>query len=264
MAEPRRDFSYMEGWGDEFHEEADVELVVEGVAMVAHSTILSQSDILRSAIRDTSNPEGRIKIESLFAECTVADVDLFLSQVYVTSQRIPEDQLPRVGKIMDLAMRCGFHSLANRALNTLTNSQSVYGGGFASKLQWMKPEEMCYWLDICNKTGHEGLEKAFHSLLSTNHLFTSTPEWASVQTLLEKNPKLMVSILRTVSAQLRRWEDGSGFNLEVKCQGCSQRSQTLSVERKPFCGMKSDCFIQSNCPHCREYKPFVVELVKRV
>ncbi|GMH39182.1 hypothetical protein BSKO_07080 [Bryopsis sp. KO-2023] len=191
---------YTEAWTEEFRREADVELVVEGIALAAHSTILCQSEVLGGAIRETKNTGGKIRIESLFDGTEVEDVDLFLSHVYATSQRLSSTKPHESRKVHELAVKCGFDALAIRVLDTLT-LEPKFLQGLRVHLNRLDPDTILYWLNVFRLTEHQGLGSSLSQFFGQRLSIFSTVrlEWSPVRQALENDSTLLLKILSVVS-----------------------------------------------------------------
>ncbi|GMH43103.1 hypothetical protein BSKO_11025 [Bryopsis sp. KO-2023] len=210
MEESASDHLYTEEWTEEFQREADVDLVVEGVTLEVHSTILCQSKVLYGAIRDTKNRSGRVRIESLFEGTTVEDVDMLLSELYSTSQTLLPHELDRFKRLINIAMKCGFDGLVKKVLGTLTMSdsdspESDFLWHLRSEWRDEDPDSLTYWLNICSATSHTKLEDELSNVLATSRFFfISGREWKPIRENLLGNPRLMLKILGRTARILKR------------------------------------------------------------
>lgn len=124
-----------------------MDIVVEGQCLPVHSAVVSQSEVLRCALRDTQN-EGRIQLKAPFEDTRVSVVDDFLSQVYVSGGTPFPDDLGRSRDVIELAMRLGMDGILHLGVDNLNK------GGNLQKFRdhFLKmnedPEFVCWWINI--------------------------------------------------------------------------------------------------------------------
>ncbi|GMH43086.1 hypothetical protein BSKO_11008 [Bryopsis sp. KO-2023] len=198
-----RGLLYSRAWTEDFLRHADVELVVEGETLLAHSQILCQSEVLEGAIRDTKNDRDRIRIESLFTDVSVADVDLLLSQLYASTSRLDPQNMPNLRKVLDLAMKCGFDGLVTRVLDTLTSSYAPLKEcsclkELKMKFQGGQIDMIVYWLRICSLTKHEALGHTLGRFIASHSKYLKPDEnWGRICEVLDKDSSLCCKVLRS-------------------------------------------------------------------
>lgn len=139
-----RVLKYQNGWSEEFRTEADIDFVVEGQCLPVHSTMLSQSNVLRSAIYDTKN-EGRIQLQSPFMSASICAVDDLLSQIYTSGCAFP-GELSRSKSLMDLAMRLGFDQLVEIGLQYIQKYNNL--DNLRKELDKLNVEAVCWWIRV--------------------------------------------------------------------------------------------------------------------
>ncbi|GMH45504.1 hypothetical protein BSKO_13461 [Bryopsis sp. KO-2023] len=227
-----RGLVYSQGWTENFGRQADVELVVEGETLLAHSQILCQSEVLEGAIRFTKNDGVRIRIESLLTDVSVADVDLLLSQLYASPSRLDPETLPNLRKILDLAMKCGFDGLVTRVLDTLTSS---YGrGNESSYLKELREEcgrhqvdMIVYWLGICSRTKHEALADALARFMAIySETFKLDRNWERIREVLKGDADLCCKVLRSFCMREKEFIP--------KCKDCHKPFESGFSDSVPF------------------------------
>ncbi|GMH41652.1 hypothetical protein BSKO_09562 [Bryopsis sp. KO-2023] len=218
-------FSYTEGWRKEFHKIADVELVVEGSVLVAHSQFLCQSEIFSGAILDTTNEGGgKVRIEAVFAGVTVKELDSFLAHLYGVPKTVYPGELGESQKVINVAIKCGFDGVAKRVLNNLTKASPGQKGNdllgaFRAKMgiPFIRTEInltiIQEWVKIYNVMPHHGLEDALSEFLAENYsLLTDTnvgfgdfpgDQLVELQNMVTVNNRLMKKILDLVCSTLK-------------------------------------------------------------
>ncbi|GMH43091.1 hypothetical protein BSKO_11013 [Bryopsis sp. KO-2023] len=232
--------SYSKDWTEEFQNQADVELVVEGTVLPAHSPFLCQSQVLSGAIHDTANGGSKIRIESLFKDVETEVLDLLLGQLYASERMLRPEELDTSQKVINLAIKCGFDGIAKRLLSSLVSDgrdmkQALKVQTAAGLESEANLAMILGWVNICNLTSHPGLQDALSHFLAENQSLAFGTDGAFSDTrravarcysLQQRTLSLIFSDSdasnQRLSTELRRWENGDCYTIRVACGGCSQ------------------------------------------
>ncbi|GMH44399.1 hypothetical protein BSKO_12351 [Bryopsis sp. KO-2023] len=189
-----RHWQYRRNWTADFAKQADVQLVVEGRSLPAHSQFLCQSEVFAGAILDTSKPtDGPVKIESIFEGVSLADADLVLAHVYVNASSVIPEKTEDCSRVIDLSMRFGFGAIVQRVLDTLTDEEEPeHFNRLNDELDNLDPGTAEKWFTIAYRTDHQLLKTLMSNFVARNFsaLFGAESDgarWEEFRTMVKDN-----------------------------------------------------------------------------
>lgn len=181
---------YSASWTDEYAALADVDLVVDGEVLPAHSQVLGTSPVFSHALFQgddgildgssqrfvsstsglggecTSGSPARTRIESAFADVPKEDVYLLLDHLYPTDAFFRPDDVETLRRLAKIADQFGFDQLARKCLNTLANYDCV--GGLRVFLNNHENGKIADWVWLAQKMDSNTLKDTLAEYLARN------------------------------------------------------------------------------------------------
>ena len=192
---------YSASWTDEYAALADVDLVVDGDVLPAHSQVLGASPVFSHALFQaddgildgssqrpvSTNTLGaacgtgcseRTRIESAFVGVPKEDVYLLLDHLYPTDAFFRPGDVDTLRRLAKIADQFGFEQLAQKCINTLANYDCV--AGLRAFLNQHENGKIADWVWLAQKMDSSTLKDTMAEHLARNFDLVLQPAGPSI------------------------------------------------------------------------------------